>query len=277
LIVTADDFGLAVEVNEGVELAHTKGILTAASLMVAGPAAGDAVARARRLPSLRIGLHLVLVDGPPLLPPARIPDLVDARARLRSDMASAGVGMFLRPSVRRQLAAEIEAQFRAFKATGLPLDHVNAHHHFHLHPTVSALMLRIGKRYGMRAVRVPWEAKRLLAGIDPRTPRGQWLEAPWVALLRSRVRRHGLTAADRVFGMAWSGAMTEARLAGVLRQLPDGLTEIYSHPASGAAFPGAANGYRYADELAALTAPGVKELLRATGAKSGGYGDFLRR
>jgi hopanoid biosynthesis associated protein HpnK len=245
--------------------------------MVAGPAAGDAVARACRLPSLRIGLHLVLVDGPPLLPPERIPDLVDARGRLRSDIASAGVGIFLRPSVRRQLAAEIEAQFRAFKATGLPLDHVNAHHHFHLHPTVSAHLLAIGERFGMRAVRVPWEAKRLLAGIEPRAARSQWLEAPWVAVLRNRVRRHGLTAADRVFGLAWSGAMTEPRLAGLLRQLPDGLTEIYCHPATSAAFPGAASGYRYADELAALTAPGVKELLRATGAKSGGYADFLRR
>jgi len=82
--------------------------------MVAGAAAADAVARARRLPSLRVGLHLVLVDGLPLLPPERIPDLVDARARLRSDVTTAGVGMFRRPRVRRQLAAEIEAQFCAY-------------------------------------------------------------------------------------------------------------------------------------------------------------------
>jgi len=33
--------------------------------MVGGPAAADAVARARRLPDLRVGLHLVLVDGHP--------------------------------------------------------------------------------------------------------------------------------------------------------------------------------------------------------------------
>jgi hopanoid biosynthesis associated protein HpnK len=244
--------------------------------MVGGPAAGDAIARARRLPSLRVGLHLVLVDGPPLLPPERIPDLVDAQGRLRSDVTSAGVGMFLRPSVRRQLAAEIEAQFCAFRATGLPLDHVNAHHHFHLHPTVGAQMLAIGQRYGMRAVRVPWEAKRVLAGIDSHTSRyrSHWLEAPWVAMLKRRVRRHGLTAPDRVFGLAWSGAMTEPRLAGLLRHLPDGLTEIYCHPATGAEFPGAAYGYRYGDELAALTAPGIKELLHATGARGGGYADF---
>ena len=63
LIVTADDFGIAPEVNAAVELAHTRGILTAASLMVNGAAVDDAVERARRLPSLRVGLHLVLVDG----------------------------------------------------------------------------------------------------------------------------------------------------------------------------------------------------------------------
>ena len=243
--------------------------------MVGAPAAADAVARARRLPSLRVGLHLVLVDGLPLLRPERIPDLVDAQARLRRDMTAAGVGMFLRPGVRRQLAAEIDAQFRAYRATGLPLDHVNAHHHFHLHPTVNAQMLAIGQRYGMRAVRVPWEAKAVLSGIDSRSYRRHWLEAPWVAVLKRRVRRHGLMASDRVFGLAWSGAMTEARLAGLLRHLPEGLTEIYTHPATGGGFAGATNGYRYGEELAALTAPAVKEALRASGARSGGYADFL--
>ena len=44
LIVTADDFGLAPEINEGVELAHTNGILTTASLMVSGAAAGSIIA-----------------------------------------------------------------------------------------------------------------------------------------------------------------------------------------------------------------------------------------
>ncbi len=82
VVVTADDFGLAREVNEAVEAAHTGGILTAASLMVAGPAAADAVARARRLPRLRVGLHLVLVEGRPVLPPEQLPDLVDATRTL---------------------------------------------------------------------------------------------------------------------------------------------------------------------------------------------------
>jgi hopanoid biosynthesis associated protein HpnK len=243
--------------------------------MVGGAAVDDAVARARRLPSLRVGLHLVLVDGPPVLPPERIPDLVDSHGQLRSDLATTGVSIFLKPGVRAQLAAEIEAQFRAYRATGLPLDHVNAHHHYHLHPTVCTHMLDIGRRYGMRAVRVPWEAPRILDRIEPRRGRPYaWLAAPWIALLRRRVRGRGMTAPDRVFGLTWSGAMNEQRIGGVLQHLTDGLTEIYAHPATADSFAGAASGYRYRDELAALMAPDIKRLAQATGARAGGYLDF---
>jgi chitin disaccharide deacetylase len=119
LIITADDYGAAPEVNEAVERAHQDGVLTAASLMVSGAAAADAVARARSLPGLRVGLHLVLVDGRPILPAKSVPDLVDARGNFRNDMARAGAAMFFRSKVKAQAAAEIEAQFQAFAATGL--------------------------------------------------------------------------------------------------------------------------------------------------------------
>ncbi len=155
LIVTADDFGAAVEVNQAVARAHKDGVLTAASLMVSGAAAADAVARARDLTKLRVGLHLVLVDGKPILPARLVPDLVDGQGDFRNDMARAGAAMFFRAKVRAQLAAEIEAQFEAFAATGLKLDHVNAHKHFHLHPTIAALMVKFAAAHGATGARVP--------------------------------------------------------------------------------------------------------------------------
>jgi hypothetical protein len=166
LIVTADDFGASPEVNAAVEQAHLGGILTAASLMVGGDAAGDAVERARRLPGLGVGLHLVLVEGRPLLPPEQIPALVDGNGQFRSDMVRTALTIFALPSARRQLAAEIDAQFAAFAATGLKLDHVNAHKHFHLHPTIASAILRAGKRYGMTAMRAPIEPPAVIAAID---------------------------------------------------------------------------------------------------------------
>jgi len=193
LIVTADDFGASIAVNEAVEQAHARGILTAASLMVAGDAAEDAIIRARHLPALGVGLHLVLVEGRPVLPPGHIPDLVDATGHFRANMALAGANMFFRADVRRQLAAEIEAQFAAFHATGLPLDHVNAHKHFHLHPTIAGLILSIGRRYGLAAARAPVEPLDLLARIEPvrRTLAGR-IAAPYARSVAKRFRDAGL-------------------------------------------------------------------------------------
>lgn len=274
LIVTADDFGVAREVNEAVELAHTRGILTAASLMMSGGAIDDAVARARRLPSLRVGLHLVLIDGKPLLSPSAIPELVDARGRFPANAVTAGCNIFFSRSARRQLAAEIEAQFDAFRATGLPLDHVNAHHHFHLHPTVARLVFDIGCSHGVRAVRVPREPTSVLARVDasPRQ-REDWRAVHCRRLLGLCAHRRGLMTPKSVFGLAWSGAMTKARIEGLLRHLPDGISEIYTHPATNDRFAGATG--RHADELAALIAPGLAKLVLDHGVATGGYSDFL--
>ncbi len=240
LIVTADDFGASAAVNEGVARAHRDGILTAASLMVAGDAAAEAVDLARTMPTLGVGLHLVLVEGRPVLAPERIPALVGRGGLFRRDMARSALRMFADPAARAQLHAEVEAQFAAFAATGLPLDHVNAHKHFHLHPTIASAVLRIGPRYGMRAVRAPVE----------RGHRG--IEAVWARLLQRRLRRAGMLVPDQVIGLAWTGAFTPERMRIALARLPPGLTEIYTHPATADAWSGAAPGYRYRDELAAL-------------------------
>ncbi len=274
LIVTADDFGAAAQVNDAVALAHRDGILSAASLMVSAPAAADAVARARALPRLRIGLHVVLVEGRPTLPARAIPDLVDASGNFRTGMARAAANMFFLPRVRRQLEAEIDAQFDAFRATGLPLDHVNTHKHFHLHPTVASTILRVGKRYGLRAMRVPLEPQAILRRAEPlaELPSAH-VTAPWARLARARLRAAGMRVPDAVFGLAWSGAMTPARLLGLIENLPDGLSEIYLHPATGP-YSGSAPGYRYADELAALTAPRVVAAYRNAAIAKGGFADF---
>jgi hopanoid biosynthesis associated protein HpnK len=241
--------------------------------MIGAPAAADAIDRARRLPSLKVGLHIVLTDGFPVSPPSHLPNLVDRSGRFRSDMARASVRIFFDLTVRRQVADEIVAQFEAFVATGLRLDHVDCHKHWHLHPTIAGLILDIGQRYGMTALRVPSEPLGVLRLIEKQSSsRLSWVTSTWAALLKARVRRHRLLAADRVFGLAWSGAMTESRVAGLLAHLPDGLTEIYFHPATSNSFSGATPGYCYIDELAALVAPRVVQAATDAGIQLISYG-----
>jgi hopanoid biosynthesis associated protein HpnK len=274
LIVTADDFGAAREVNEAVETAHRAGILTAASLMVSGAAAADAVARARLMPLLRIGLHLVLVEGRPTLPASQVSRLIGADGCFRSDMPALGADISFNRHARRQLAAEITAQFEMFCATGLALDHCNAHKHFHLHPVIGRMMASIGRRFGVRAVRVPREPLAVLRRIEPATSRApSLLTAPFASLLQRHCRTAGLATADRVFGLRWSGRMTRSRLAGLITHLPEGLTEIYLHPATGA-YAGSAPGYQYREELEALTAPEIVRACREGTVRLGGFSDL---
>ena len=276
LIVTADDFGAAVEVNEAVEEAARKGVLRAASLMVAAPGREDAVRRAKRTPNLHVGLHLVLVEGRPRLPSSALPDLVTPEGLFRTDMARMGADIFFKPSVRRQLADEIAAQFDAFADTGLPLDHVNTHKHYHLHPTIASLILQIGRCYGMRASRAPVEPRAVLGAVDPAAaPAPAYVTEPWARLVRARYRMAGVVMADQVFGLAWSGAMTPERVAGIVRRLPPGVSELYTHPATAGGFEGAAPGYRYAEELAALLAPETAEAVAASGAVLGAFSNFV--
>ena len=276
LIVTADDFGREIAVNAAVEKAHRDGILSTASLMVAGPAAADAVARARRLTSLRVGLHLVLIDGSPVLPPDRLDGLVRRDGRFDDNPLRAGLRFFFHPDARRRLAAEIRAQFEAFRATGLALDHVNAHKHMHLHPTVARLIVEIGRDYGLRAVRLPAEPQAPLRRAAP----GERLPmAPpgfAVATLRRRLRRAGLAANDHVFGIAWSGAMTEGRILGLLPHLPAGVSELYCHPAANTtgALRKALPGYRPTEELAALISLRVRERIDELGIERVTYSEI---
>ena len=274
LIVTADDFGLSIEVNEAVEAAARAGVLSAASLMVSGSAAEDAVRRARRTPGLRVGLHLVLIDGAPTLPASEIPDLVDGSGRFRTDMVRLAFQLAASRAANQQLEAEIAAQFQAYARTGLPLDHVNAHKHFHLHPMVASKIVAIGRRFGMRSLRVPRENGRVLRKIEK--PGFLPLDVqPWTGWLRAKARRNGLASTDWVFGLRWSGAMTLPRLSGLLANLPPGLVEIYTHPAVRDDFPGHAPGYRYQEEFSSLCHPVCANAIRGLGRPLGGYSDFV--
>jgi hopanoid biosynthesis associated protein HpnK len=274
LIVTADDFGRDPAVNAAVETAYRCGILSSASLMVGAPAAADAVMRARRLPGLRVGLHLVLVDGNPVTPRHLVSGLLGRDGRFERNMARAGWRFFFRPEIRRQLRAEIRAQFEAFCATGLDLDHVNAHKHLHIHPTVAAILVEIGREYRMKAVRVPNEPAAVLRRALPGERVSPTFYHPWLVLLRRRLTRAGLVVNDQVFGIAWSGNMIEDRVLRLLPHLPDGVSEIYFHPAlnESAGLAAAIRGYRHAEELAALTSPAVKKRIAALDIALTSYG-----
>ena len=268
LVVNADDFGRSHAVNEAVLRAHEEGILTSASLMVNEPACDEAVALARAHPRLGVGLHLTLLCGRSALPPREIPGLVDQEGLFSSDPVAVGWRYFFQRGLRDQLAREIEAQFQRFRATGLPLDHVNGHLHLHLHPVVLALLAARARDWGiqtMRLTRDSWPINARLAG-------GRWayrLSHYFIYLLlaaraRPVLRRLGIRHTRRVFGLLENARVTEAYAAGLLASLPPGDSELYSHPSLDEARP----------EFDALVSPRVKALVAAGGIQLIRYQDL---
>lgn len=256
LIVNADDFGRSSSINQAVQRAHREGILTTASLMVNEPACAEAVAAARENPRLGVGLHLTLLYGHSALGPEQIPGLINARREFTNGPMGTGLNYFFRPGLRAQLEAEIAAQFERFHATGLKLDHVNGHLHLHLHPVIFSILMQRAREWRITHLRLTRDPFRLNA----RLARGAWLYRISHALIfqalsaraRAPLLAQDIRSVPRVFGLLQSARVDEPYVTGLLRALPAGDSELYSHPSLA----------EFQPEFDALVSPTVRNLVR---------------
>jgi len=248
LIVNADDFGRTHSINHAVVRAHREGILTTASLMVNGEAADEAIELARQNPLLGVGLHVSLVCGSSALPPGAIPGLVDAGGNFSSHPVASGIRYFFHPELRPQLEREIQAQFERFRVTGLPLDHVNGHLHFHLHPVVFGILMRRARDWGITHFR-----------LNRRLASGRFLYRASHALIfgllapraRSVLRQRGIKHTAAVFGLLQNARVDGEYITRLIPQLPPGDSELYSHPSLD----------EFKNEFEALISPRIRSLI----------------
>ena len=268
LIVNADDFGLSHYVNDAVIRAHRDGILTSASLMVNEPACDEAVKIAKENPKLGVGLHITLLMGHSALPAGKIPGLVNNRGEFSDSPVSTGMKYFFDSSLREQLRAEIRAQFEKFRATGLPLDHVNGHLHFHLHPVVFKILMEDSDTLGISHLRLT----RDCFSRSRRTSHGHLLyrisHAAIFEMLSSRARRpleqKKIRHARITFGLLQNARVDEEYILKLLPELPPGDSELYSHPSLG----------EFKHEFDALVSPRVRELVNKLGIELIRYQDL---
>ena len=238
--------------------------------MITGEAAGEAVELARSHPRLAVGLHLVLVDGRPALPPAEVPDLTGGRDAFPFAPVRTGLRLQFTPRAREQARLEIRTQLERFRETGLPLAHVNGHHHFHMHPAVMSILAELAGEFRIPRIRLPREELRLAISADRRSPASKLL---WSAIFRGlrahaekTLRGTGIAACDRVYGLLCTGRITEGYLLALLPRIPPGTVEIFLHPAD--PYPGESlNGPPGSGraELAAMTSLAVGRAIAVSG------------
>jgi hopanoid biosynthesis associated protein HpnK len=240
LIVNADDLGWAEGVNRGIAEAHRNGIVTSASLLANGAAFASGVELARSTPGLGVGVHLNLSDGAPVAEPESVSSLVNDAGEFQGGPEALLLRIAKRGVTLREVEQEWDAQIEKVKSAGIEPTHLDGHKHVHMLPGFFEIALRLAKRHGIGAIRVAHEASSLRAALSTGDEGNttvvlkQGVQARGLKLLardaREQAERMGISTADHFCGIAQTGEMTKDGVAQLLRSLPEGTTELMSHP-----------------------------------------------
>ncbi len=233
LIVNADDFGRSRGVNLGILKAHKEGIVTSTSFMVNQPFAQEGASILKDTPSLGAGVHLVFSAGKPILPPEKVPSLVDPQGLfLTQEALLAGAERVS----QEELKAEFKAQIERFRTlVGREPDHLDCHHFVHVHPHFFAVYVEVAKEEGL-PIRNPLPRSsqeiEFILGSLPSSLRNLPREMA-SAILEVDLKLAGsVRAPDNFIGSFFGeGAVTLENLLAILESIGEGVTELMCHPA----------------------------------------------
>jgi len=234
LIINADDFGLTRGVNRAIVELHQAGVLTSTTLMAKAAATEDAIELALATPSLGVGCHIVLVDGEPILPAAKIPTLVDEKTgRFPASLSAFLIRLFTGRVRAAEIEAEASAQMELLKHAGLTLTHIDTHKHTHMFPPVLEPLLRAARAAGIRAVRNPFEPEWAVRA----TPRASLVRSAEVFALRRLgpffrrlIAKQAISTPDGTIAVAGTGRFNADTVRSLLAELPEGTWELVTHP-----------------------------------------------
>jgi predicted glycoside hydrolase/deacetylase ChbG (UPF0249 family) len=278
LIVNADDLGWTEGVNRGIAEAHRKGLVTSTSLLANGRAFDSALEVARANPALGVGVHLNLSDGPPAAKPEDVRGLLNSSGELDGSPESLLLRIASRGLETSEVEREWDAQIQKIRGAGVAPTHLDGHKHVQMLPWLFEIALRLAKKHGIRAIRVSHEESKLRAvlssGDDQNTGvlLKQGVQARGLKLLARNAREianhAGLVTTNYFCGIAQTGVLNREGLENLLKNLPEGVTELMCHP-----------GYADADlkrsatrlqrsrqaELEILTDPDIRKLVATQG------------
>ena len=285
LVVNADDLGYTSGVNQAIVKSHVGGIVTSATLMANGPAFCEVKQLANQLPNLSIGCHIVLIDGDPVLPPARVPSLTQS-GRFRDSLKTFAARALAGQLDSTEIAAEAKAQIQKVQAAGVYLSHFDTHRHTHIFPKVLRPLLLAAAECGLRAVRNPFGPRFPVRELLKRPSLwGRWAEVRalrscFSGKFRQAVQQEGFVTPDGTMGIEVTGTLDETLFTTIANNVPDGTWEFVCHP-----------GYNDSDlqsaktrlresrevELRVLTLPQAREILAQQGIELISYRELAER
>jgi predicted glycoside hydrolase/deacetylase ChbG (UPF0249 family) len=278
LVVNADEFGLSDSVTRGVLLAHREGIVTSTSLLGNCADPGTLARLLTEVPKLGVGLHLSLVQGPPIASPSSVRALLGPDDAFPPN-AREHLGRWLKNQLpQEQIEREFAAQVERAHAAGVKLDHLNTRHHIGFLPPVSRAVEAVAHRFGIPGLRSTGEEPSL--GWITDLARGAVATLvgglAWFTRRQMGTLRHG----PLTWGYAEAGRLDEIRILEIVGRLGAGSHELICHPAEtdddavGSGFLPTAP-FRRSGELAALTSPLVRRAVESRGIRLCRWADLF--
>lgn len=266
LIVNADDFGLHTQINKGIIKGFQEGFITSTSLMCSAPAFAEAVELALANPGLGVGIHLTLVGGvAPAAAPDKVRSLLDEQGKFLPDYV-AFASRFYRGGIKMsELETELCVQIERGLATGIKITHIDSHQHIHVLPIISDLVVKLCYKYNIRKIRNPHEGYffngGFSAGIGRKVGRAGLSFCASMAMRKAKAA--GLSFPEHFFGMLAGGNLNTALVGKIIQSLPEGVSEIMTHPGLDSNILGCQFTWHYhwEDELQAFLAEENKYLL----------------
>jgi hopanoid biosynthesis associated protein HpnK len=288
LIVNADDFGLTQKVNQAIVDGHRQGIITNTSLMANGQAFDSAVEMALASPSLGVGVHLNLTEGPSVAPAQAVSTLVDSRGRFYGGAGTLAKRVMTGSISLSEIETEFRAQIEKAANAGIEISHLDGHKHIHFLPSIFQIVTRLARDCRIKCVRHTFEHSPGLAQIRGAGSRQgvmkQFVKARFLALIslgqKKSLSRAELSSPEYFFGVTQTGFLDDNSLREIIRRLPDGASELMCHPG-------------YVDntlrgtptrllaqrelELRSLVKPEIRELIAAQGIELINYRQLCER
>lgn len=222
-------------------------------------------------------MHLTLVGAHPI-----------ARGDIHTLLTREGnflpnYGQFVKKYVSGQIAKkhieyELLCQMQKVIGAGVKITHIDSHQHLHALPGLAEVIGRVAREFNVSKIKIPAEPIGFLGMGVPNISRFFAKTALTICslLAQRNYTSLGFFFSQHFFGMLAGGAMQQSSLLHILKELPDGISEIMVHPGKNnpvlkQLFPW---GYHWEEELEALKSKEVLGSIKNRGIQLTNYSEL---
>ena len=229
LIVSADDLGLSESINRGIIRSYEEGIVTCLNVIPTGSAFYDALALLRVAKPKDLSAHLALTETAPVTEPDRISSLLTDEGVFHRSYAGFLYDFFRKKISRSEIYAELKSQLEMLKASGFPVTSLSSHQHIHMLPGILDIFIKLAKEYNIPSIRYlrndrfayPYNIKKVFKKV---------ILGYFGGNMKRALDKASISYTDNLFGFLDSGNIREGLLIRILNDLPEGTTELVTHP-----------------------------------------------